>query len=215
MAQDELKTKIDRLHEKLNEYYALDDSWRELGEWPAGVTGSILHPPASDEDITQAEARAGHAFPPSYKRFLKLHSAWEHFWGDFTLVGTCPPATHAKQEEIAENVDYQTQKLKRKFGDGFSPEAIQAWESEESRNLFLSNHIVIATDVSGAHWVFDTRTRRPDQELTLTMWNISYGAQDPTFHSFGDFIDFAIGEVDFRLENIKNPTPDTEQEDGA
>jgi hypothetical protein len=199
----DLRAKIDTLHSKLNEFYALDDSWRELGEWPEGVTGSVLHPPATDEEIAHAEVRAGHKFPPSYKMFLRLHSAWEHFWGDFTLVGTCPLATHAKQEEIAENIEYQTEKLKRKFGENFSPETIKTWESEETRNLFLANHIVIATDVSGAHWVFDTRKRGENQELKLTMWNISYGAQDPTFNRFEDFIDFAIGEVGFRLENLR------------
>lgn len=212
---DELRSKIDTLHGKLNEFYALDDSWRELGDWPEGVTGSVLHPPASEEEIAQAEIREGHKFPPSYKRFLRLHSAWEHFWGDFTIVGTCPPAVRAKQDEIAENIEYQTQKLKRRFGDAFSPEAIKTWESEEARNLFLANSIVIATDVSGAHWVFDTRTDVSGQEPKLTMWNISYGAQEPTFKKFEEFIDFAIGEVDFRLNNIKNPPPQKDEKDGS
>ena len=73
MSPEELKAKIDLLHSRLNEYYELDDSWRTIGQWPEGEHGSILHPPATEEEIVQAEARFGHTFPPSYKEFLRLH----------------------------------------------------------------------------------------------------------------------------------------------
>jgi cell wall assembly regulator SMI1 len=201
--QGDLKSKIDTLHGKLNEFYALDRSWREVGKWPDDVNGSVLHPGASDDEIARAEAQFGHRFPPSYRECVKLHSAWEHFWGDFTLIGTAPPATQKPLEEIAENIEYQTSKLKNKFGDNFSPAAISTWESEEPRNLYLANHLVIATNFRGFHWVFDTRTRRANDEMKLVYWNISYGAQEPTFERFQDFLDWAIGEVDFRLEHLK------------
>lgn len=207
MAEHDLKSKIDTLHDKLNELYALDDSWRALGEWPDDVRGSVLHPGASDDEIAQAEARFGHKFPPSYKEFLKLHSAWEHFWGDFTVIGTAPPPTEQAQEETAENVEYQTSKLKNKFGKDLPPAAVTAWESEEPRNLCLANHLVIATDFRGAHRVFDTRTRAGNHEMKLVLWDISYGAQDPVFDTFYDFVDWAIGQVDFRLAHLKGEAP--------
>jgi hypothetical protein len=210
--QGDLKAKIDVLYEKLNELYALDDSWRNLGEWPEGVRGSILHPAASDDEIAQAEARFGQTFPPSYREFLKLHSAWEHFWGDFTLIGTAPPAVQKAAEEIAENTEYQTSKLKTRLGESFSAAALSAWESEEPRNLYLANHLVIGTNFGGFQWAYDTRKRRADGEMKLVYWNISFGAQDPTFDTFHDFLDWAIGEVAFRTKHLKpKKEPATEQ----
>jgi SMI1/KNR4 family protein SUKH-1 len=213
--QDDLKTKIDTLHRKLNEFYELDDSWRQLGEWPENVRGSILQPAASDGEIARAEERFGHEFPPSYKQFLRFHSAWEHFWGDFNLVGTGPSAVQKALDEIAENVEYQTSKLKNKFGDSFSPQSITAWEAEEPRNLYLANHLVIGTNFGGFHWVYDARTRQPNGEMKLVYWNISYGAQDPTFTRFHDFLDWATGEVDFRLEPLKKKSPQAKQKDAT
>ena len=201
MQANGLKSKIDTLHSTLNEMFARDDSWRAQGKWPESVRGSILHEGASDDQIAQAETRFGHNFPPSYKEFLHLHSAWEHFWGDATIIGTCPSATQKAQEDIAGNTEYQTTKLQKKLGDAFSAAAVANWESEEPRNLFLSNHLVIGTDFTGAHWVFDTRTRRSDGEMKLVFWDISYGAQDPMFDTFHDFLDWVIGEVAFRLES--------------
>ncbi len=202
--QDELRFKIDTLHNRLNEFYALDDSWRTLGEWPEGVTGSVLHPPASSDEIAKAEARFGHKFPPSYKEFLRLQSAWEHFWGDNTLIGTGRPATQRAQDKIAEYIGFQRDSLRRQLGADLSPEAITAWESKEPRNLCLANQLIIGTDFSGALWAYDTRTRRENGEMTLVFWELSYGAQDPTFERFfPDFLDFVIGEVDFRIEHLK------------
>jgi len=39
--------------------------------------------------------------------------------------------------------------------------------------------------------------------MKLTYWEMSYGAQDPVFQNFYEYLDFAIGEVDFRLEDWK------------
>ncbi len=201
--QEDLKSKVDALHAALNELYALDDSWRTLAQWPEGVRGSVLHDAASDDEIARTEVRLGQTFPPSYRELLRLHSAWEHFWADVTLIGTGRPATQKARDEIAENTREQTATLQRKFGGTLSAEAIASWESEEERNLYLANHLVIGTDFSGAHWVFDTRTRTPSQEMKLTFWDISYGAQDPAFERFDELVDFAIGEVAFRLEHLK------------
>ena len=200
----DMKSTIDALHGKLNELYAVDGSWREVGEWPQDVPGSILHAGASEAEIAQAETRFGHPFPPSYQEFLGLCSAWEHFWGDFTLVGTVPPAVESAQDEITENIEYQTKKLKAKFGAPVSESAVTSWQSEEPRNLYLANHLVIATNLSGFHWVYDTRTRDAKGEMKLVYWNISYGAQDPTFTNFQDFLSWAVSQVDFRLEHIKS-----------
>jgi hypothetical protein len=201
--QDELKAKIDTIHGALNELYSLDDSWRNLAKWPEGVSGSVLHDGASNDEIAQAELRVGHRFPPSYKEFLRLHSGWEHFWSDVTLIGTGRPETQRAQDEIAENIQYQISKLQNKFGDSFSPEAVRAWESEEARNLYLANHVVIGTDFSGYHWVYDTRTRGANDEMKLVYWSISFGAQEPMFDTFDAFLDWTIGEVAFHLKPLK------------
>jgi SMI1-KNR4 cell-wall len=209
--KDDLGEKIKMLHDNLNEMYALDSNWRTWGKWPDSVHGSILYDGASNDQIVEAEVRSGHKFPPSYKEFLQLHCAWEHFWGDSTLIGTGPPETRRAEEEIRENIAKQESDLREELGDNPSSEAIAAWESEDESNLYLANHLVIGTDFSGAHWVFDTRTRRSNGEMKLVFWDISYGAQDPTFAKFHEFLDWVTGEVAFRLEHLKSkPGRETE-----
>jgi len=202
MSPEELKAKIDLLHSRLNEYYELDDSWRTIGEWPDGEHGSILHPPATEEEIAQEETRFGHKFTPSYKAFLRLHSGWEHCWGDHTLVGTAHAGTQRARDKIAEYIRWQIDVLRKRSVDE-SPAAIKAWEAKDESNLYLAHHLVIAADFRGAAWVFDTRTRDANQEMRLTFWEMSYGAQEPAFQNFYEYLDFAIGEVDFRLEDWK------------
>lgn len=202
MSTEELKAKIDLIHSKLNEYYELDDSWRTIGEWPEGERGSILHPPATEQEIAQAEARFGHKFPPSYKEFLRLHSAWQHFWGDDTIVGTARASTKRAQEKIAEYVKWQIDFLREDSAEEW-PAAAEACQAEDESNLYLAHHLVIATDFRGAVLAFDTRTRDANQEMKLTSWEMSYGAQDPTFTNFYEYLDYALGEVEFRLEDLK------------
>ncbi|MBC8871647.1 MAG: SMI1/KNR4 family protein [Planctomycetes bacterium] len=210
--RDELLSKVDTLHAALNQIYALDSNWRNSGGWPSDVEGSTLHGGASSETIAEAESRFGHEFPPSYKEFLKSHCSWEHFWGDFTLIGTGPPETQDAQDEIDENMEYQTSRLRRKLGDDFSAAAVATWESEEERHLYLANHLVIGTNFSGAHWVYDTRTRRKDGELTLVHWDISYGAQEPSFSTFYEFLEWALSVVVERLEWTKQEVAKAKKE---
>ncbi len=201
--QGNLKSTIDMLDGKLNELYALDDSWRRIGKWPEGETGSILHPPASPDEIAEAEQKVGHEFPPSYQEFLRLHSAWEHFWGAHTLVGTSRPAVQRAQDKIAETIKWQNETLEGRLKGGLKPAAVKAWQSKEPRNLYLAQHLVIGTNFRGTLWVFDTRTRSAKGEMKLTFWNISYGAQKPTFEKFPDLVEWAIKEVDSRVAHIK------------
>ena len=208
------------LHATLNQIYALDSNWRNMGEWSSAVEGSTLHAGASSEKIAEAESRFGHEFPPSYKEFLHLHGAWEHFWSDFTLIGIGPPVhatTQDAQDKIIEYTEHQKSGLQRKLGDNFSVTAVAAWETEEERHLYLANHLVIGTDFSGALWVYDTTTRRNDGELTLVFWDIGYGAQEPTFPTFYEFLDWALSEAMARLEWTKqavaNPKEEQDEEE--
>jgi cell wall assembly regulator SMI1 len=205
---------IETINHVLNELYALDSNWRTWGKWPETVSGSILHKAASNRDIKEAELQFGHEFPPSYKEFLRTHSGWEHFWGDFTLIGIGTPETQAAQDEIIENIKDQTSRLQRKLSGDFA-EAVLTWESKEERNLYLANHLVIATDFSGKHWVYDTNSRRADGELRLVYWNISYGAQEPFFSTFYEFLDCALSEATARLEWTKKDVTDSgDDQDG-
>jgi hypothetical protein len=194
---------IESLHAALNEMYAIDGNWRNVGEWPSDVEGSTLGAGATSGEIAEAESRFGHECPPSYKDFLQLHSYWKHFWGDFTLIGTGSADTQDAQVEIAENKERQTSRLRRRLGNDFSAAGVGKWEAEEERNLYLAKHLVIGTDFRGAHWVFDTTRRRADGELTLVYWDISYGAQEPMFASFYEFLDWALATTAARLEWTK------------
>jgi hypothetical protein len=205
------------LHATLNRLYALDSNWRNVGEWSNDVEGSTLHAGASSEEIAEAESRFGHEFPPSYKEFLHLQGAWEHFWGDFTLIGIGPPATQAAQDKIVEYTEDQVSDLQRKLVDDISMAAVAAWEAEEERNLYLANHLVIGTNFSGDLWVYDTTTRHKDGELTLVYWDISYGAQEPNFPTFYEFLDWALSEAVARLEwtqqAVANPKAEQDEEE--
>jgi cell wall assembly regulator SMI1 len=201
-----VKSTIETVHNKLNELYSIITPWGEEGD------RSTLHDGATDEEVARAEARFGHQFPPSYKEFLRLHSAWQHFWGNATLIGIGAPATQNAQDKIAEYREWQTNLLKKRLGE-LSAATIAAWESKEEQNLYLPNHLVVGTDFSGAVWVYDTRTRRADGEMKLTFWEMSYGAQDPTFETFDQFLASWIDEVDFRLEHARKADDDEEDED--
>ncbi|MEZ4360754.1 MAG: SMI1/KNR4 family protein [Kofleriaceae bacterium] len=56
----------------------MDPNWKVRGAWPEGEHGSILHLPATEAEIAEAERRMGHAFPPSYRAFLALHRGWQN-----------------------------------------------------------------------------------------------------------------------------------------
>ena len=125
----------------------------------------------------------------------------EHCWGDETFVGTGRAATQRAQDKIAEYTKWQIDVLRRRSVE--SSAATKAWEATDENNLYLAHHLVIATDFRGAVWVFDTRTRDANQEMKLTSWEMSYGAQEPAVQNFYEYLDFAIGEVEFRLEDWK------------
>ena len=190
---------ISRLHATLNTLYLLDGSWRTLGDWPDATTGSQLSSGASEDELLATERALGHALPPSYKAFLRRHAGWEHFWGDFTLVGTGREQVRRALDEIAETTDEQTSDLRRTLGDGVAAGGVAAWEAKEARHLYLASHLVIATNFGGEHWVYDTRTRRADGELTLVNWTLDYGAQEPMFQTFLEFLEWTCSEVAARV----------------
>jgi len=216
-AKTDLAMNVRSLHERLNELYALDTSWKEYGSWPEGVHGSILHPPAREREIAEAERRLGVPFPPSYRTFLLLHRAWEHFWADVTLIGTGGVETERARAKVDEYVSEQTGDLRKRLGENFTANGIAAWEAKEKRFIYLANQLVIGTDFAGVLWVYDTRSRRSDGEMTLTQWDISYGAQEPEFSTFGEFIQWARSEVENRIqltrEALANPRPATGDDD--
>ena len=216
-SKTDVAAKVRSLHDALNELYAVNPSWRARNRWPEEVTGSILHPAASEREIAAAEQRLGLAFPPSYREFLSLHRSWEHFWADFTLIGTGDSETERARAEVEEYVTEQAEDLRKKLGKGFTPEGIAAWEAKEKRFIYLANQLVIGANFAGDLWVYDTRSRRPDGEMTLTQWDISYGAQEPEFSTFGEFMEWARSEVENRIqqtrEALANPRQHAEDDD--
>src|SRR6187455_975366 len=131
---NKLAAMVEKLHSILNQIYSLDSSWRDAGGWSNNVEGSKLHAGASNDAIAQAESHFKQPLPPSYKEFLRLHGAWEHFWGDFTLVGVGAPGTRIAQDKIDEYTQEQQQYLQGKLGGNFSAEVAADWESQAERN---------------------------------------------------------------------------------
>ena len=195
-----LSDAVAALHQTLNELYAVDQIFKS--GWPEDHTGSILHPPASEAEIVAAESRLGHAFPPSYRAFLGMHRAWEHMWGDHTLIGTGDECVQRAIDEIAEDVRDETEDLKETLGE-LSDDLVDAWEASEARHLFIARHLVIACNFAGEHMVYDATTRRSDGEMTLKTWDIGYGAQDPMYESFEEFLVDQRARAMERLEWIR------------
>lgn len=191
----EMKDAIERLAGILAELYPLDLYWE--------VEDSVRHAPASDAEITDAEARFGHAFPPSYKELLRLHRAWEHLWGGFTIVGTADPAVVGNAlAEMKEDVEEQNAELEDDLG-GLEPDVVRAWEADEDRFMHLDSHLVVALNFRGEYWVYDTTTRRDDGEMTLVTWDIGYGAQDPTWATIHELLEHQVSEAAARVKWIK------------
>lgn len=172
--------------------------WRTYAGWPDNDRGSILLPPATEEAISHAEKSAGFPFPPSYRRFLQVSNGWIHFWGDYTLVGLGDEQVREAVSEIAENVQEQTEDLESELGS-LEPTAISDWEASEERYLYLPRCLVVGSDSAGAMWVYDPLTADEAGEMSLTLWDISYGAQDPRFQTFDDFLEWALDETRTRL----------------
>ena len=55
-------------------------------------------------------------------------------------------------------------------------------------------------------------SRREDGELTLVRWNISFGAQEPRFSTFYEFLDWALSEAEARLEWTKQEIAKAKEE---
>jgi hypothetical protein len=198
-----LKEKIEKLNALLNEYYSVDISWKEVGEWPKDHNGSIMYSGATDDEIAKAEKKSGYKFPPTYKEFLRLCAGWVHCWGDDTFIGTSRPDTKRAQEKIVWYMDWQMVKLRSKFGEKGLAESIKTWEAQAQKNLCLADNLVIATNFRGAAWVFDSRTTDKDGEMKLGFWTMDGGINEdpPPMNNIEGFLDFAIGEVEFRLED--------------
>lgn len=190
-----METAVDQLATILSELYTLDLYWE--------VEDSVRHPPATDAEISAAESTAGHAFPPSYKALLRMHRAWEHLWGAFTILGTRDPACVGDAlAEMKEDVDEQNEELQDELG-GLDAERVGSWEAKEERFMHLDSHLVVAVNFRGEYWVYDTRTRRADGEMTLVTWDIGYGAQDPTWQTIDELLAHQVAEASRRVQWIK------------
>ena len=189
-----IKEKIELLQAKFNELYAIDKSY--------DLSGTIVYPGASEEEINQAEAKSGHTFPPSYKEFLRHCSGWDHFWGGYTaLAGIYQPGTQKAHDEITKLVQHETQRLKERLGIEMTPAGIQAWQAKDPTNLYPADHLILGVSYSGELWLFDARTRDAAGEMQIRHWTLDYGLQEePIWNNIGEFLDYWVPEVDYRLE---------------
>lgn len=199
---DELRALISDLHATLNQIYQIDDDLKVRNEWPADHAGSILHPPATEDQISRFERKTKHPLPPSYRAFLSLHNGWEHCWGDVMLTGVKGPHTERFLEDVTEYAEMQQEDVEGEVGKP-TPAAVAKWESLSVENLYLRNHIPFATTFGGEFWVFDTRTRQPDGEMTVAYWTIDAGVwEDETQTSFSEFLRSSLDGAREQLELV-------------
>ena len=165
--------------------------------------GPLLHAPAAEQQILDFERRLGRTFPPLYREFLRLHNGWERSWGDMTFIGVSGAHTQSVLKKVEEYVQFQRDEELAGVLNSFSDSEIAAWESRDPRNLYLPNHLGFATNFAGELWVFDSRTRRPNGEMSIVYWTLDYGAWEERRHEdFGRFLAWASSEADATLERL-------------
>ena len=131
-----------------------------------------------------------------------LHNGWEHFWLNCTLSGVTGKHTERVAKYVVETVKWQKESLARQGYE--TPKAIEKWQNEAKRKLFLGNHLVIGTNFGSRFYVYDLRTQRSNGEMSLYYWTIEYGAWETDCTSdFYSFLKRISREVALHLGKLQ------------
>jgi cell wall assembly regulator SMI1 len=193
MTSERMDGVVTRIAEILTATYKLEDHG-------AGVSRSILPPPALPKEITSFERKHDLRFPPSYRQFLELHNGWEHFWIDMTLIGVSGKHTVAVLEKVKETIEWQGKYLATKLGE-LTPKKILAWEKRS--NLYLASHFPFATSFAGEFLVFDRSTVTRNGEMQVVFWNIGSGVDENERHEdFAELLESVAKRVEAHYNKI-------------
>jgi cell wall assembly regulator SMI1 len=201
MTNDEMKRLLEEISARLDVIYQCEKHW--AARWKKGDKGMILYPPATSAAIDDLERRLGKALPPQYRQFLTVADGCDHFWDDFSFLGTAGKHTARVTAEILEYIEGQKSEVKEAFG-AVSEKTITQWEAQNPRYMFLEHHLPIATTFGGNLFVFDVRTKNSSGEMGTVFWDLSWGAwDDRRDESFVALLERTLKEVDERAKKYK------------
>lgn len=160
---------------KFNLKELIDDIYRtylEIEKYMGIEVETKLLPPATEAIISKFEKNRNIKFPPSYKKFLKLHNGWVGFLGDYTLIGVSGfnkilTAIDSVKKDFS--VKWAANKLST------NPVDIVKYETERTKNaktlaesnIYLPTKIIFGVGLYDHFLFFDDRTRTPDGEMEV------------------------------------------------
>jgi SMI1 / KNR4 family (SUKH-1) len=131
-----------------------------------------LLPGATEAAISKFEKDRKVRFPPSYRKFLRLHNGWIGFLGDYSLVGV------SDFEEALNSIDMIKAEFARCWaGNRHStdPKYIADYEAGGAKrgvtladaHIYLPTKTVFGVGYMNHFLVFDDRPRTPDGEMEV------------------------------------------------
>ena len=153
-----------------------------------------LPPGATAEAIASFEKQRGVRFPPSYRKFLKLHNGWVNFLGDYTLIGISGPHT----ERALRDIDREVRRFINCWhaaGRSTDPKDVAVYTSKrgkslktlESARIYLPAQLIFGIDSERGLLFFNDRRKQRDQEMEVIAASCN-GEIDETFDSFHDML---------------------------
>ena len=142
--------------------------------------------------------------PPSYVQFLKRHNGWENAWDGFDVLGVTGKHTDAAREDIAVSVKEETESL-AKPPKGVDARELYTKKEDDNRDfVYLSNHVIFATNLNGRLGLFDRRTRGKDGEMEVALWSHSADVYE-RFPNFTAFLERALEDTRASIAAARNP----------
>lgn len=158
-----------------------------------------LHKKPDAFALARAVAKMPTPPPADYLAFLMAHDGWDLFWEGFTIAGVAGPA----REEIAVSVREAVAALRSP--EAFEPKRLFTRREEDNpKFVYLPNHIVFATNMSGRLALFDRRTRDADGDMQVALFAHSGGVYR-RFESFRHFLSSALASTEARIAGKPEP----------
>src|SRR6266567_5007066 len=146
MTNEEMRRLLLEISARLDVIYRCEKHW--AARWRKGDKGMVLYPPAASTAIDNLERSLGKALPPQYRQFLSVTDGCEHFWDDFSFLGTEGKHSARVTAKILQYIEGQRSEVKQDFGV-VNKKTISQWEAQNPRYMFLEQHLPIATTFGG------------------------------------------------------------------
>lgn len=171
----------------------------------AKLKGSLkkpkLHKPPSASALQRGIKEMKVPPPPSYEEFLRNHNGWENFWNGWSMVGLAGKHTKAAHGDIKVAVEEDVWAMSRAYKPG-TPEHLSKEEENNTKIIYLPNHIIFATDFNGQLALFDRRTRGRKGEMQVLIWSPD-GVND-RYSNFTTFLNAALADIKSQIKEFES-----------